>query len=271
MELIPYRSPSLISKPKDWGCHIKIAGFCSLPPSVNYNPPTTLVSFIQNGPLPIYIGFGSIVVDDPQALTATILEAICRAGVRAIVSRGWSTLGAITKLPPNVFITDDCPHDWLFKHVACVVHHGGAGTAAAAIAAGKPSVVVPFFGDQPFWGKILAQASAASAPVPAKSLTAAALAAAITDALAPSISENARMLAATINAEHGEKIAARNFHSQLPLSYLCCSLVPQRAAAWRYQRGEIKLSALAATVLKQEGLIHACDLDLSVFYPPEAV
>ena len=210
-------------------------------------------------------------MDDPQALTATILKATRLAGVRAIVSRGWSTLGATNEILPNVFITDDCPHDWLFKHVACVVHHGGAGTTAAAIAAGKPSVVVPFFGDQPFWGKVLAQAGAAAAPIPSKSLTAAGLAAAITDALAPSISENARILATNINAEHGAKMAAESFHGRLPLSYLCCSLTPQRAAVWRYQRGGIKLSALAATVLKKEGMICASDLDLSVLYLPETV
>lgn len=103
--------------------------------------------------------------------------------------------------------THNCPHDWLFKHVSCVVHHGGAGTTAVGLAAGKPSVVAPFFGNQLFWGKVVTEAGVASAPIPSKSLTAASLAAIITDALAPSISENARILAGSINSENGAKMA----------------------------------------------------------------
>ena len=75
------------------------------------------------------------------------------AKVRAIVSKGWGGVGA-GEVPDDVYLIGNCPHDWLFQRVSCVVHHGGAGTTAAGIALGKPTVVVPFFGDQPFWGQV---------------------------------------------------------------------------------------------------------------------
>ena len=101
----------------------------------------------------MYIGFGSIVVDDPVGLTKLIFEAVKLAKVRAIVSKGWGGVGA-GEVPEDVYLIGNCPHDWLFQRVSCVVHHGGAGTTAAGIALGKPTVVVPFFGDQPFWGQV---------------------------------------------------------------------------------------------------------------------
>jgi UDP:flavonoid glycosyltransferase YjiC (YdhE family) len=169
-----------------------------------------LLSFLDDGPIPVYIGFGSIIVDDPKALTTLIFEAIKLAGVRAIVGRGWADLGGST-LPQNVFMVDNCPHDWLFKHVSCVVHHGGAGTTAAGVAAGKPTVVVPFFGDQPFWGSMVARAGAGPQPVPSKMLTASNLAAAISASLDPNMSRNALKLAAKIKDEKGAETAVKIF------------------------------------------------------------
>lgn len=117
--------------------------FFSDPPS--YTPPPDLAEFLQSGPPPVYIGFGSIVVDDPQELINTVLAAVARAGVRAIVSKGWSELAGPPN--PNVFYIGDCPHGWLFQHVAAVVHHGGAGTTACGLLNGRPTAIVPFFGE----------------------------------------------------------------------------------------------------------------------------
>lgn len=117
--------------------------FFSDPPS--YTPPSDLAEFLQSGAPPVYIGFGSIVVDDPQRLTNIVLEAVSRAGVRAIVSKGWSDLAGPPN--PNVFYIGDCPHGWLFQHVAAVVHHGGAGTTACGLLNGRPTAIVPFFGE----------------------------------------------------------------------------------------------------------------------------
>lgn len=82
---------------------------------------------------------------------ATIFSAVKKAGVRALVSAGWGGIGGAS-IPENIFILGNVPHDWLFDKVAAVCHHGGAGTTAIGLRMGKPTIIVPFFGDQPFWG-----------------------------------------------------------------------------------------------------------------------
>ena len=140
-----YRSPALIPKPRDWPAHVSISGFYFLNLASNFTPEPDLAAFLDAGPPPAYIGFGSIVVEDPNEMTRLIFEAVKKSGVRALVSKGWGGFGADQiGVPENVFMLGNVPHDWLFERVSCVVHHGGAGTTAAGIAAGKPTVIVPF-------------------------------------------------------------------------------------------------------------------------------
>lgn len=130
-------SPALIPKPQDWGSHISISGFYFLNLASNYMPAVNLQAFLDAGPPPVYIGFGSIVLDDPNAMTELIFEAARKTGQRILLSKGWGGMGADElRVPPSVFMLGNVPHDWLFKHVSCVVHHGGAGTTAAGITAG---------------------------------------------------------------------------------------------------------------------------------------
>lgn len=250
----------MIPKPRDWGHNINIAGFYFLSLASSYTPSPDLAAFLQSGSTPIYIGFGSIVVDDPDALTRAVFEATQLAGVRALVATGWGSLGGATPVPPNILLLNSCPHDWLFERVSCVVHHGGAGTTAAGIAAGKPTVIVPFFGDQPFWGSMIARAGAGPQPIPFKALTASNLAAAITAALQPKIVEDAKVLGGKITNEQGSDLGARYFHDRLPLGIMCCSVGPRRVAAWKVRKSDIKLSALAACVLRKEGLLDFEDV-----------
>lgn len=257
------RSPALIPQPDDWASHLSISGFLFLPLASNYQPPEELAAFLNAGPPPVYIGFGSIVVDNPDALTKLIFEAVSKSGVRALVSKGWGSLGnRDMSIPENVFMLGNCPHDWLFPRVSCVVHHGGAGTMAAGIAAGKPTVIVPFFGDQPFWGDMVARAGAGPAPIPYKKLTAERLSAAITEALQPAMTERAVQLGALINKETGAETATSLFYSHLPLRRMHCSLSPNRLAVWRISKTNIRLSAMAAAVLAREGLLQLDDLRL---------
>ncbi|KEF59768.1 uncharacterized protein A1O9_04616 [Exophiala aquamarina CBS 119918] len=256
-------SPALIPKPADWGHYIDISGFYFLNLSSNYTPPKELADYLAAGPPPVYIGFGSIVVDDPNAMTKMIFEAVKKTGQRALVSKGWGGLGADELgIPEGVYMLGNCPHDWLFQHVSCVVHHGGAGTTAAGILAGRPTVVVPFFGDQPFWGSMTARAGAGPMPVAYKNLTADKLAESIKEALKPESLERAKELSQKIKAEDGTDAGAKSFHKQLRLSDLRCSLLPSRVAVWRVKRTDIRLSTLAATVLGSEGLLDFSDLKL---------
>ncbi|KFZ01301.1 hypothetical protein V500_00816 [Pseudogymnoascus sp. VKM F-4518 (FW-2643)] len=256
-------SPALIPKPDDWGSHISLSGFYFLSLGSVYAPDPKLRAFLESGPPPIYVGFGSIVVDEPGAMTEVIFEATERAGVRALVSKGWGGLGHDElNIPDNICLIGDVPHDWLFKHVSAVVHHGGAGTTAAGILAGVPTVVIPFFGDQPFWGAMIERAGAGPAPVPYKNLTAKALSTAILKALDPSTVGNAKKLGEALLSDEGAIEGAKKFHDMLDLDNQRCLVSPERVAVARVRRTNIRLSALAAIVLADEGLLKATNLKL---------
>jgi UDP:flavonoid glycosyltransferase YjiC (YdhE family) len=253
----------LIPKPKDWGANISISGFYFLSLASAFTPAADLLQFLEAGPPPVYIGFGSIVVDDPDALTNLIFEAVKKTGHRALVSKGWGGIGAEDLgIPSNVFMLGNVPHDWLFKHVSCVVHHGGAGTTAAGIAAGKPTAIVPFFGDQPFWGAMVAKAGAGPAPIPHKQLTAENLSEAIQHALLPSSQERAKEMAIKISEEKGNEAGAESFHQMLEVDKMRCSVLPERAAVWRVKRTNIRLSAAVACVLNEQKILSFGDLKL---------
>ena len=213
----------------------------------------------------MYIGFGSIVVDDPNDMTRMIFDAVKKTGQRALVSKGWGGLGADSlDVPQDVFMLGNVPHDWLFKHVSCVVHHGGAGTTAAGIAAGKPTVVVPFFGDQPFWGSMVAKAGAGPWPIPYKQLTSGKLAASILEALKPEALHRAEELGQSISHEEGTYAGAKDYQNKLNVDSLRCSVAPSRAAVWRVKRTNVRLSPFAASLLAKEGLLDFGNLKLYV-------
>jgi UDP:flavonoid glycosyltransferase YjiC (YdhE family) len=257
------RSPALIPKPKDWGPHISISGFYFLDMASNFTPEPALAEYLAAGEPPIYIGFGSIVVDDPNAMTQMIFEAVKKTGRRALVSKGWGGLGAEELgIPDGVFMLGNVPHDWLFKHVAAVVHHGGAGTTAAGIRAGKPTVIVPFFGDQPFWGAMTAKAGAGPLPIPYKDLTADKLAGAIEEALKPESLDRAQELANMITHEQGCHNGAQSFHQMLKYDDVRCMVAPENVAVWRVRRTQVRLSAKAASVLVRKGELTFEELKL---------
>jgi hypothetical protein len=254
-------SEALIPKPKDWGDHISVSGFYFLKQASTYKPPDDLAAFLDGGPPPVYIGFGSITVEDPEKLTSLLFEAIKYCGVRALVSKGWGGLGN-ESTPDNIFMLGDCPHDWLFPRVSCVVHHGGAGTCAIGIALGKPTVVVPFFGDQPFWGGMVYRAGAGPKPVLFKDMTAETLTESIKFALKPDTLERAKALGEKIRDEDGAANGAKSFHDSLDIDSMRCSIYPDRVAVWRLRRTQLRLSALAATTLVVEGLLEFSHLKL---------
>ncbi|KAG6102447.1 hypothetical protein E4U31_003357 [Claviceps sp. LM219 group G6] len=258
-----FTSPALIPKPNDWPVHIDISGFCFLDLASSYIPDPDLAAFLEAGPPPVYIGFGSIVVDDPNSMTQMIFEAIRLAGIRALVSKGWGGLGAEDGgNPESIFMLGNVPHDWLFERVSAVVHHGGAGTTATGIKAGKPTLIVPFFGDQPFWGAMIAKANAGPEPILYKDLTAEKLAEAIKICLEPNTLARAAELGTKIREEAGTDVGARSFHRHMDIENMRCSLVPSRAAAWRVRRTKVRLSPLALSILVDAGLLEYKDVKL---------
>jgi UDP:flavonoid glycosyltransferase YjiC (YdhE family) len=256
-------SPALIPKPKDWGPQISISGFYFLNLASDYTPAPDLQAFLDAGTPPVYIGFGSIVLDDPDAMTNLIFKAVKKTGQRVLLSKGWGGMGGDElRIPDGVFMLGNVPHDWLFKHVSCVVHHGGAGTTAAGITAGRPTLVVPFFGDQAFWGAMVARAGAGPDPIPHKQLTADSLADAINFCLKPESLERAEELATKIAAERGCDVGAQSFHQYLETDRLRCTLAPSLPAAWRVRRTKVRLSPFAACTLANANLLDFSDLKL---------
>lgn len=152
--------------------------------------------------------------------------------------------------------------DWLFQRVSCVVHHGGAGTTAAGIALGKPTVVVPFFGDQPFWGQMIAKAGAGPVPIPFKKMTSETLAASITFALKEEVKVAVQAMAAQIAEEDGAAETAADMEQALNLDEMRCHVCPERLAIWKDKKTGAHLSGMAASTLAEQELIHPKDLRL---------
>ena len=156
-------SPSVVVPPIDYSDWIRVTGYWFLDESSDWTPPDDLSRFIararNDGKRLVYVGFGSIVVSDPKALTKTVVDSVLKADVRAILSKGWSDrLGGQdanvpeVPLPPEILQIKSAPHDWLFAQIDAAAHHGGAGTTGASLRAGLPTIVKPFFGDQFFFG-----------------------------------------------------------------------------------------------------------------------
>ncbi|KAL2126096.1 hypothetical protein VTI74DRAFT_1700 [Chaetomium olivicolor] len=247
-------SPSLVPKPADWPENIDVCGFFFRDPPT-YHPDGELDAFLRSGTPPIYIGFGSIVVDDPTKLTATLVQAVRQVGCRAIISRGWSKLGSNQASSQDILWLGDCPHEWLFQHVAAVVHHGGAGTTACGLLHARPMVIMPFFGDQPFWGNMVAAAGAGPKPIPQKQLTSGSLAQAIQFCLTEAASTIAAAVSRKMQSEFGVQQAVESFHANLPLPRLRCSILNNQPATWSYRKGgkKVGLSKVAAQILVENG------------------
>ncbi|PYH90248.1 UDP-Glycosyltransferase/glycogen phosphorylase [Aspergillus ellipticus CBS 707.79] len=267
---IPYTycwSPGLVPKPDDWPENFDVCGFFFRDPP-DYKPTPELAEFLNAGPPPVYFGFGSIVLENPEETTRVILETIKMTGVRAIISRGWSKLGGQNNA--NILYLDDCPHEWLFQRVSAVVHHGGAGTTACGLLNGKPTVIVPFFGDQPFWGDMVSAARAGPDPIPHKQLNVQTLAHAVGYCLTPEAVHAAKNIAIKMRQENGVRTAVASFHQNLPQGLIVCDLLPQYPACWKYRKGKKRyhLSKIAAEILVENKIV---DLKKLKQYQPSPI
>jgi sterol 3beta-glucosyltransferase len=200
--MYPY-SEYVVPRPADWPASTVATGYWFLDRLDEWQPPDDLGAFLEAGPPPVYVGFGSMAGRDPAKKAQAAIGALGEVGQRGIIATGWGGLRA-EELPPTVFSIEAAPHDWLFRRVAAVVHHGGAGTTAASLRAGVPTIICLFFGDQPFWGRRVAALGVGPNPIPQKKLNTLNLAAAIEQAISDNkMGQRAAALGKKIEAEDG--------------------------------------------------------------------
>ncbi len=162
-------SPTVVPRPPDWGPNVHLTGFWHHEQPL-WKPPRRLLGFLDDGPAPVYVGFGSMKTSDPEATDRVVRAALRRAGLRGVLA------GDPATSDDDMLVVEDTPHSWLFPRMAAVVHHGGAGTTAAALRSGVPSLVCPFFGDQPYWADRVHSLGVGPKPLPSRQLTVSALA-----------------------------------------------------------------------------------------------
>ena len=191
-------SPRVVPVPSDWDGSNVLTGYWFLDHSNRWQPPEELAAFLENGEPPVYVGFGSA-APDPEGSRAAALAVLKGLRLRGVLATGRSGMAG-----PEVIEIDEAPHDWLFPRMSSVVHHGGAGTTAEGLRAGRPTAILPSnLGDQLFWGRRVHALGVGPEPVPQKKLTTERLAAAIR-----AVTEDGSMR--RLAEELGEAIRAEN-------------------------------------------------------------
>ena len=198
-------SPTVIPRPADWPERIHVTGFWFSDPPPGWTPASDLVAFLENGPAPVYVGFGSMPSGSAEDTLKLILKALELSHQRGIVLSGWAGLGEEgRKLPEYAFGVQSVPHSWLFPRMSAVVHHGGAGTTGAGLRAGVPSVITPFVADQPNWASRIEALGVGPRAIPFRELSADRLAEAIRQAISDTaMRRRASEIGARIRSEDG--------------------------------------------------------------------
>lgn len=196
-------SPNIVPRPSDWRSGLKVTGYWWPETDPQWQPSPALVDFLAAGDPPVFIGFGSTMTSAAQAvrISELVRETLRRVGMRGIMQTGWAGINADDD---GVLTVGELPHSWLFPQTAAVVHHCGAGTTAAGLRAGVPTVAVPGLGDQPFWARRLRDLGLSAGTIPQRALTIERLADAIRAAVIDlELTRRSRRVADLIAAEDG--------------------------------------------------------------------
>ncbi len=209
-------SARVLPRPSDWGDNQHVTGYWFLDSPSTCRPPAGLVDFLNEGPPPVCVGFGSMSDGDAEQATDVVCRALAATGQRAVLLTGWGALGP-TRASDRVFVAEAVAHDWLFPQTAGVIHHGGAGTTAAALRAGVPALVVPFAGDQFLWGRRVFALGVGPRPIPRRKLSVERLTPALRSLTEDAAQrQRAAELGAAIRAEDGVGCAVRLVADLMP-------------------------------------------------------
>lgn len=214
-------SGHVVAKPTDWRDDLNVTGYWWPSDVPGWRPPSKVVEFLQAGPPPVFVGLGSTATAQGEQLSAVVVSALRRVGVRGIIQSGWAGLHGEGS---DLLTVGDLPHAWLFLQTAAIVHHGGAGTTAAALRAGVPSIPVTGIMDQPFWARRLHALGTAPVPLRRAGLTAEALAASLMQTLSePRYAQRAQMISDLLLREDGAGTATDIIATHLGHHYTASS------------------------------------------------
>ena len=200
-------SRHLVPKPPDWGPDDHVTGYWFPTRASSWEPPAELAAFLASGPPPVYVGFGSMPSVDADRTASVVVDALRQTKTRAILAKGWGVLSAAVSAE-GIHVLESAPHDWLFPRCSAVVHHGGAGTTHEGLRWGRPTLVCPVFGDQPFWGRAVAELGVGPDPIPLRRLNEDRLAAALRTLQSESVQQKASSLSERIRSEGGAAATA---------------------------------------------------------------
>lgn len=260
-------SPSFVPKPDDWPDQCKVVGTFVIDQksSADLSLFADLQNWLDSGEKPIFIGFGSMVIKDPSRIEKIIQEAVLECKTRVVVQSSWTKLNV--ELPGGTEGSEllrnvgPCPHDWLLPQCCAVVHHGGAGTVAAGLRLGLPTLVCPFFADQFMWGFFVEEAGVGPKACPVNKLTKECLVEKLTALRSPDIQQKAQALAEKMNEEDGIQGGLIHFLDSLPRENMLCdvSLLLGEIKQARYEllgtrilQNGIKVSSEVAALLETE-------------------
>jgi UDP:flavonoid glycosyltransferase YjiC (YdhE family) len=196
-------SPAVVPRPSDWREGLEVVGYFWPHRSPTWQPPAQLLDFLQAGPPPVFIGFGSLVPHEGERLAEIVSAAARQAGVRAVVQAGWGHL-TVDAGRGDVLSIGSVPHGWLFPRMAAVVHAASAGITGAGLRAGLPAVPIPAMNDQPFWAGRLVKLGVSPGAIRFQELSVAHLASRMHQAVSqPSYRRAAQSIAERIHTEDG--------------------------------------------------------------------
>ena len=208
-------SPTVLPHSRDWGEHICVSGYWFADHDANRQLSPALEQFLDAGPPPVYVGFGSLLATDNNRLSTEVCEALERTGQRGLLLAGWGALQP-TDPPPSVFIATELPHHAAFPRMRALVHHGGSSTVGEGLRAGKPTGVVWFAFDQPLWGERVTTLGAGPRALPVRKLNSARLATMIQQLVTDeNYRHQAAAAGASIRSENGIERAVRFIERRL--------------------------------------------------------
>jgi UDP:flavonoid glycosyltransferase YjiC (YdhE family) len=162
-----------LADPEDsWGAQYRFTGFWQPEPTATRAPAPGLEAFLAEEAPPVVLAMGSMVMFDAARLAGAFEEALQLTGRRGVLVGGWSEMSYTARSPERLYSVREVPYAWLFPRAACVIHHGGCGTIAAVMRAGKPSIVLPQVTCQEIFGKRLVEEKLAAGLLEASTLTA---------------------------------------------------------------------------------------------------